>query len=136
MRNQLRSRQGFSLIEALVALAILAAALGQLMEGVSGGARNQARADFLLRAARQGASQLDALGVDGPVPYGESSGRYPDGLHWSLSVARGPSVAGATGQPIATSFHARLQIKKPSGLGESYIISSFKIRPVEQQWLQ
>jgi type II secretory pathway pseudopilin PulG len=133
MRARLTSRRGFSLIEALAAFAILAMSLGQLLNGVSGGVRNETRADFLLRAARQGASQLDSLGVDGPVPYGETSGRYPDGLYWFLTVTPGQKVAGATGQAVATSFHARLTIRKPSGYGESYTLSAVKIRPVEQR---
>lgn len=133
MRARLRSRRGFSLIEALAAFAILAMSLGQLLNGVSGAVRNEARADFLLRAARQGASQLDALGVDGPVPYGLSRGRYSDGLQWVLSVTPGPGVAGAAGEPIATSFDARLVISKPSGYGERFTLSSFKIRPADEQ---
>ena len=133
MRARLKSRQGFSLIESLAAFAILAMTLSQLLNGVSGGVRNETRADFLLRAARQGASQLDALGADGSVPLGETSGRYPDGLYWFLSVAPGGTVAGPGGAPLATSFHARLTIKKPSGFGETYTLSAVKIKPVDTQ---
>jgi general secretion pathway protein I len=127
MRVRLKSRRGFTLIEALVAFAILAMSLGQLLNGVSGGARNEARADFLLRASRQGASQLDALGVDGPVPFGQTSGRYPDGLYWFLSVTPGPGAPGLAGGPSVSSFHARLVIRKPSGYGESFTLNTVKL---------
>lgn len=128
MRAWLRSRRGFSLIESLAAFAILAISLGQLLNGVSGSVRNEARADFLLRAARQGASQLDALGVDGSIPFGESNGRYSDGLYWSLSVTPGPAGPNAPGGNTVTSFQARLVVKKPSGYGESLSLSTVKLK--------
>lgn len=136
MRTRLRSRRGFSLIEALAAFAILAISLGQLLNGVSGGVRNEARADFLLRAARQGASQLDALGVDGPIPFGESSGRYPDGLFWFLSVTSGPPTTNPAGAPKVSSFQARLIVKKASGYGDTFTLSTVKLmtdmpRPIQ-----
>jgi general secretion pathway protein I len=128
MRARLKSRRGFTLIEALAAFAILAMSLGQLLNGVSGGVRNEARADFLQRASRQGASQLEALGVDGPVPFGETSGRYPDGLYWVLSVTPGPVAPSLTGAPATSTFHARLVIKKPTGYGESLTLSTVKMK--------
>lgn len=136
MFGRLKSRRGFSLVEALAAFAILAMSLGQLLNGVSGGVRNEARADFLLRASREGASQLDALGIDGPVPFGQTSGRYPDGLYWFLTVTPGPNAPGPSGQPIATSFHAELVIKKPSGFGETFTLSTLKTKPVPAQQAQ
>ncbi|MGJ0508604.1 MAG: type II secretion system protein [Methylocystis sp.] len=131
MLVRLKARRGFSLIESLAAFAILAMSLGQLLNGVSGGVRNEARADFLLRAARQGAAHLDSLGVEGPVSFGQTSGRYSDGLYWFLSVTPGPAASGPGGQPLATSFHAELVIKKPTGFGETFTLSTFKAKPVE-----
>jgi general secretion pathway protein I len=137
MRARLKSRRGFSLIESLTAFAILAMTLSQLLNGVGGGARNESRADFLLRAARQGASHLDALGVDGLPPVGETSGRYPDGLYWFLTVTPGESVAGpAGGALVATSFHARLAIKKPSGFGDTLTLSTHKIKAADSRQAQ
>jgi general secretion pathway protein I len=129
MRARLKSREGFTLIEALAAFAILALALTQLLRGVSGGARNEARADFLLRATRQGASHLDRLGVEAPAPFGVTTGRYPDGLRWRLFVAPGKTIDGPAGEPVARSFRARLVIERPTGYGETAIISTFKIAP-------
>lgn len=136
MHAQLK-RRGFTLIESLAAFAILAMTLSQLLNGVSGGVRNESRADFLMRATRQGSSQLEALGIDAPPPFGETSGRYPDGLLWNLSVAPGKSVQGPSGAPIATSFRARLEIRKPSGYGETLVLSAFKVKAIDpQQQLQ
>ena len=128
MRIRLKSRKGFTLIEALAAFAILTISLGQLFNGVSGGVRNEARADFLLRASRQGRSQIDALGIDEPALSGETRGQYRDGLNWLLSVTPLPVVPNSTGVPMITSFHVRLVISKPSGFGESLTLSTVKIK--------
>jgi prepilin-type N-terminal cleavage/methylation domain-containing protein len=136
MHGRLRSRAGFSLIESLAAFAILALVLSQLLSGVSGGVRNESRADFLLRASRQGASHLDSLGVESPAPFGETTGRYSDGLYWTLTVVPGKSVSGPTGAPIATSYHARLVVKRPSGYGETFVLSTVKVVAIEPQQQQ
>jgi len=133
MRARLKARQGFSLIESLAAFAILTLVLAQLLAGVSGGARNEARADFLLRATRQGASQLDSLGIDGPTPFGETHGRYADGLYWSLVVTQGKTVNGPGGTPVATSYQARLTIQRPTGYGERFILSTVKVKAIQPQ---
>ncbi len=128
MRVRLKWRKGFTLIEALGAFAILAITLGQLLNGVSGGVRNEARADFLLRASREGASQIDALGVDGTVQSGETSGKYPDGLNWILTVSPGPVVPIVGGGQTISSFHVKLIIMKPSGYGERFTLSTVKLK--------
>ena len=128
MRVRIKWRKGFTLIEALGAFAILAISLGQLFNGVSGGVRNEARADFLLRASRQGGSQIDALGVDGTVPFGETSGKYPDGLNWVLSVSPGPTVPLVGAGLSITSFRLRLVVIKPSGYGERFTLTAVKMK--------
>lgn len=133
MRARLRDSRGFTLIEALVAFAILALALSQLLSGVSGGVRNESRADFLLRATRHGSSQLDALGANGKPPAGETRGRYDDGLVWSLVVEPGVTVRGPTGAAAAESYHARLVIRRDSGYGDSLTLSTVKFVILEER---
>lgn len=133
MRNGLKARRGFTLLEALAAFAILALALSQLLNGVSGGARNESRADFLMRAARHGAAQLDALGADGKIALGETNGRYEDGLLWRLMVRQGRTVKGPTGAIIAASFPARLIIERPSGYADAYVLSTVKVITYEER---
>ena len=94
---------------------ILTLAMGALMQGLGGGARNEARGDFLLRAARQGRSQLEALGVTTPLAAGETSGRYGDGLIWRLVLSPIRSIAAADGNGRTTAFLARLTVRRPGG---------------------
>lgn len=110
-------RRGFSLVEALAAFAILTAVLGQLLSGVSGAARNESRADFLERASRQGAAQLEALGADGAMPIGVTQGRYEDGLLWRLVVEQNDQTKSQPGAPSANSFLVSLTVTRPNGDG-------------------
>ncbi len=125
-RRRLSRRRGFTLVESLAAFAILTAVLAQLLQGVSGAARNEARADFLIRAARQGASQLETLGADGGMPVGVTSGRYDDGLIWRLDVALQNVIKGPPGAPTTSSYVADLAISRPDGNG-ALTLSTVKI---------
>ncbi len=127
MRPHVTERGGFTLIETLAAFAILTLALSQLLAGASGAARNESRADFLLRASRQGQSQLEALGVDGSISPGETRGRYEDGLEWILTVEPQRIVKGATGAPIAASHLARITVFRPPAGTENLTLSTVKI---------
>lgn len=128
MSFKLKSHKGFTLIEALVAFTILTICLGQLLKGVSGGVRNETRADFLLSASRQCASQIEALGIESELKSGETRGVYRDGLIWSLVVKPVRSVSSSPSGPIISTFYAQLEIKKPNGFGDSLHFSTIKIK--------
>jgi len=122
-----RAQSGFTLIEALAAFAILALALAALLQGVGGAAKNQARADFLWRATRQGQSQLEALGVDGAVPFGETTGAYVDGLVWRLVVEPYRS-AKLSGDAQLVAYRAQLHIRRAGAeiAGDSLTLTTIK----------
>ncbi|WP_298424127.1 prepilin-type N-terminal cleavage/methylation domain-containing protein [Rhodoblastus sp.] len=126
MRPGLGRRGGFTLIETLAAFAILALALGQLLSAIGAGAANERKADFLLRATADAQSQLAEIGVSQPLVAGKSSGRYDDGLLWTLGVDRDRVVALGGGPPLATGFRLRLEVRLPTG-GERQIFVAEKI---------
>ncbi len=135
MQPSLKRKGGFTLIETLVAFAILALAMSQLLAAAGGGAQNDNRADFLLRGARLGQSQLAALGVDGPIQLGETSGRYDDGLYWSLTVEPDRTHKSPTGDAVVASFWARLTISRPtpqSAPRENLTLTTLKIVTVKE----
>lgn len=112
-QNKKLERNGFTLVEALVAFAILALVMSELLEGVSGAVRNDDRAEFLLRAARLGRSQLDALGVSSPIAVGETAGYYDGGLPWTLSIQPLRPTASSATLPRIAAFWARVTIHRP-----------------------
>lgn len=81
-----RRDAGFTLIETLVALAILSIALGVLLAVFGDGIRRQGRAEQLAMATLQAQSLLARVGVDIPLRTGVATGTLPKGLHWRLHM--------------------------------------------------
>ncbi len=126
----MRRRRGFTLVETLVAFAVLAVAMSQLMTALGGAAQNESRADFFLRASREGQSQLDALGVTGRIAQGETNGRYEDGLLWSLKVEPYVTLESPMRTGEVASFWALLTIRRPGsreGATQSLTLATLKI---------
>jgi general secretion pathway protein I len=81
-----RGDAGFTLIETLAALAILAIALGVLLAVLGDGIRRQGRAEQLAMATLQAQSLLARVGIDIPLKAGVATGTLARGLHWRLNV--------------------------------------------------
>ncbi len=86
-RSSKRSARGFTLLEVLVAFALLAVALTLLLGTLSGAARQVGEADLRSRAVLHAQSLLAATGVQAPLQEGQREGEWEDGrYHWSLQV--------------------------------------------------
>jgi len=89
------SQRGYTLIEVLVAFAVLAGALTLLLGILTGASRQVRWADQAGRAALHAQSLLDQTGVGEPLQPGEREGGFEDGRYrWTLTVEhwRDPAV--------------------------------------------
>lgn len=102
-----RRARGFTLLEVLVAFALLAIALTLLLGTLSGAARQVGQADVRTRAVLHAQSLLTSVGIESPLQEGQQQGRWEQGRYqWQLQVrpyaeARGGSVAAAPPDALA-----------------------------------
>jgi len=83
-----RSVRGFTLLEVLVAFALLAVALTLLIGTLSGAASQVSEADVRSRAVLHARTLLDRTGVDAPLQEGEQRGQWENGRYrWQMQVA-------------------------------------------------
>ncbi len=87
-----RSPKGFTLLEVLAAIALLAFAFAIGLRAMSGALGNSTRGEAMTQAALEAQSLLDMQGLSVPLRAGEQQGRFADGASWRLqtSVYRPP----------------------------------------------
>ena len=86
--NGYRSRiAGFTLLEVLVAFAILALSLGVLLQVFATGLRNTTVAENYSQAAMYAESILAALGAGGPLEEGADGGEINEIFSWRSQVS-------------------------------------------------
>lgn len=78
--------RGFTLIEVLAAIALLAIAFAVALGALGKSAQNAARAAALDSAVEHAQTLLATQGLTGPLQNGTSSGSFGDGMHWTLAI--------------------------------------------------
>ncbi len=81
-----RRERGFTLIEVLVAMTVLALALVPLLRIYSGGATGADTADHYLRASAVAESLLASAGSEYSLQEGEITGRSAGKFDWTLTI--------------------------------------------------
>src|SRR5690242_251618 len=76
----------FTLVEVVVALAILALSLSVVFAAMSNGIGRLSQADSAVTAASLAQSLLARTGVEIPLREGRTDGQFPGGLAWTLSI--------------------------------------------------
>jgi general secretion pathway protein I len=77
---------GFTLVEIVVALAILALSVTVLLGVISDGLRRTDQAARMARATSLAQSLLAKLGTELPAQQGETTGELADGFRWRLRL--------------------------------------------------
>ena len=84
----MKRQYGYSLIEVIVAFALLALALTLLLGTLTGAARQVRNADEISRATLHAQSLLVAQGVDTPLQPQHSNGSFDNGHYqWTLDIS-------------------------------------------------
>ncbi len=90
-------RRGFTLLEVLVAFAVLAVALGVAFEIFATGLRGARSADALTRAVLIAESRLAGVGIETELTPGTSEGETDDGTRWRVEIREQPPDAQVDG---------------------------------------
>lgn len=80
------SQAGFSLLEVLVAFAILAIILGVLLQIFSGSAQRATLAESYLKASSLAQARLNEIGREAPLTAGAIEGQTENGFAWGLHM--------------------------------------------------
>jgi general secretion pathway protein I len=123
--------EGFSLIEVLVALAILGIALGAMMPRISLGSLAAERASRTEEAVLLAEQLLTEAGRTIPLPSKDAvEGKTPAGFTWRLSTCCIRNAANATGQSITGIVDIRADVSWLSMRGgQSVALTSRRIVP-------
>jgi general secretion pathway protein I len=105
------SARGFTLIEVLVAFAILALTMAALMQLFATGLRGADAADRHLMAVMLARSVLDDVGTEIPIVAGEQSAEIEQGYRWTVRILRSGTIPPVTNPEwIAVPYEVQVEI--------------------------
>lgn len=116
--------QGFTLLEVLVALAILASTLTVIFSVVSGSYASQAKADIRWRMALFADALVQNVGLETDLKLGHWEGSR-EGFFWILDVA--PYTAGSGNGRSTQLYEVRVRVASQALGGESITLETLRL---------
>lgn len=122
---------GFSLVEVIVALAILALSLAVLLSVISNGIQYADRAEKLARAGTLAQSLLAGIGTEVPIQPGQTAGEFPEGFRWRVRAEPYGDAVDRDHWPVAA-YTISVEVLWGEGREErSVALSTLRLAPKE-----
>jgi len=115
-----QSASGFTLIEVVVAIAILALLAGSIFRANADSVHNMHRADALADAQVLAQSLMAKVGQEIALQEGETNGEAGNGLHWRLQINRYGDDADRREWPVAA-YGVVVEVTQRDNTGKQHI---------------
>jgi general secretion pathway protein I len=126
-----RQRAGFTLVEAITAIAILSIALGSLMTMIGNALRQTGQADRMAEAGSLAQSLLARLGPELPLGERQDAGRFDNGFDWRLSSQRFGDAGDRQQWPMSA-YKVSVEVTWHDGFRErSFALTTLRLGPKE-----
>jgi len=112
---------GFTLLEVVIALAILGIGLTVIMELFSGGLRLGRASQEYTKAMNYASTKLEEISVQDTIDEGGGEGQFDDTYRWQVGVEKVDLLPGDKGtdfKPPADLYHIRVSVAWKSGSKE------------------
>lgn len=123
------SEAGFTLVEVIVALAMLSIGLSLVLNLISGGLNRTGSAGRMAEAGSLAQSLLAQVGTDWPVKPDERDGRYSSGYRWHLKMLPYGDAATREETPVGL-YRVSAEVEWDEGAGSrSYALTTLRLGP-------
>lgn len=130
-------RRGFTLLEVLIAFAVLALTMAAVLRIFSGGLRSIERADRYGTAALLATSVLAATGREEPFAAGDTAGDFGNGYHWHRRIEEYREEVLTTEEKTLIPYAVTVIVSWDDATSEQGVrLSTLRLVPVEADGLQ
>lgn len=135
--SQTCSSSGFTLIEILVAISVLAIALVMILQLFSGGLNSARIGEEYTRGIFHAREKMEEILLLKDLEAGEAAGAFEDGIMWKARIVQvGPSEEEVETFPLDT-YEIQVSVRWPEGMGErEFEIRTLKSVPKDQSLFQ